>query len=151
MSGEATIRARLRGDVGKFSLDATFETPAQGLTALFGPSGCGKTTLLRCAAGLQKMTDGFFAIGNEVWQDGTHFLPPYRRPIGFVFQEASLFAHMSVRRNLLYGQKRAVAGGAALGVQFDEVVSLMGIEKLLERSPLRLSGGERQRVAIGRA
>ncbi len=151
MSSEGLIRARLCGNVGKFSLNATFETPAQGLTALFGPSGCGKTTVLRCAAGLQNMANGFFSVGDEIWQDGSHFLPPYRRPIGFVFQEASLFAHMSVRRNLLYGQRRAVAGGAALGVQFEEVVALLGIEALLERSPLRLSGGERQRVAVGRA
>jgi molybdate transport system ATP-binding protein len=148
-TGRGMIRARLRGSVGKFALDAIFETPAKGLTALFGPSGCGKTTVLRCAAGLQKMADGYFAVGDEVWQDGAHFLPPYQRPIGFVFQEASLFAHMSVRRNLLYGQRRAVPDG--VGVRFDDVVGLLGIEALLDRSPLRLSGGERQRVAVGRA
>jgi molybdate transport system ATP-binding protein len=146
-----TIRAVFQGKLGKFSLDVAFDTPAKGLTALFGPSGCGKTTVLRCAAGLQRMPGGFFAVGDDIWQDGAHFLPPYRRPIGFVFQEASLFAHMSVRRNLLYGQKRAGAEGTTLRVQFDEVVDLLGIEKLLERSPLRLSGGERQRVAVGRA
>jgi molybdate transport system ATP-binding protein len=97
------------------------------------------------------MANGYFSVDGEVWQDGLQFWPPYRRAIGYVFQEASLFAHMSVRRNLLYGHRRAVAKSTAAKVRFDEVVSLLGIEQLLERSPLRLSGGERQRVAVGRA
>jgi molybdate transport system ATP-binding protein len=151
MSSAGIIRGRFHGTVGKFQLDAAFEAPARGFTALFGPSGCGKTTVLRCAAGLLRLTDGYFSIEDEVWQDGSIFRPPYRRAIGYVFQEASLFAHMSVRRNLLYGQRRAVAAGAETKIQFDEVANLLGIEHLLERLPLRLSGGERQRVALGRA
>jgi molybdate transport system ATP-binding protein len=141
-----TIRVALRGRLGKFALDAAFETPAIGVTALFGPSGCGKTTILRCIAGLQRL-DGTCAIGGDVWQDATRFLPTHRRPIGYVFQEPSLFPHLSVRRNLLYGAE----GSAGNGITFDAVISLLGIEPLLDRAPRHLSGGERQRVAIGRA
>jgi molybdate transport system ATP-binding protein len=86
-----------------------------------------------------------------VWQDGAQFRPAHRRPIGVVFQEASLFAHLSVRRNLLYGQRRAIAEGANEEIRFDDVIELLGITHLLERSTRDLSGGERQRVAIGRA
>jgi molybdate transport system ATP-binding protein len=143
--------ARFRGSIGAFELDAAFETPMRGVTALFGPSGCGKTTVLRCVAGLQMLPDGYLSIGGEIWQDGAAFRPPWERSVGYVFQEASLFAHLSVRRNLLYGQRRAVRRGAGEAIRFDEVVSLLGIEPLLERAPLHLSGGERQRVAVGRA
>ena len=123
----------------------------QGVTALFGPSGCGKTTVLRCVAGLQMLRDGYLSIGGEVWQDGAAFRPPYERSVGYVFQEASLFPHLSVRGNLLYGHRRALRRGAEEVTRFDDVVALLGIEGLLDRSPLRLSGGERQRVAVGRA
>ena len=123
----------------------------RGVTALFGPSGCGKTTLLRCVAGLQQLTDGYLSIGGEVWQDGADFRPPYERSVGYVFQEASLFPHLSVRRNLLYGHRRAMRRGAEEATRFDDVVALLGMQGLLDRSPLHLSGGERQRVAVGRA
>ncbi len=151
MSLDGTIRARFRGQLGTFALDAAFETPMRGFTALFGPSGCGKTTMLRCAAGLQRLADGYFALGADVWQDGAQFRPPHARPVGVVFQEASLFAHMSVRRNLLFGYQRAAAHGSEQHIRFDDVVDLLGIARLLERSPRDLSGGERQRVAVGRA
>ena len=99
MSSEdsAPIVARFRGTLGAFALDAGFEAPMQGVTALFGPSGCGKTTVLRCVAGLQMLRDGYLSIGGEVWQDGAAFRPPYERSVGYVFQEASLFPHLSVR------------------------------------------------------
>jgi molybdate transport system ATP-binding protein len=153
MTGEAADRvvARFRGRLGRFALDAAFDAPMQGVIALFGPSGCGKTTVLRCIAGLQALADGHLSIGGETWQDGASFRPPHERAIGYVFQEASLFPHLSVRRNLLYGQRRALRRGARQATRFDEVVGLLGIEGLLERAPLHLSGGERQRVAIGRA
>jgi molybdate transport system ATP-binding protein len=151
MNPSETIRGRFRGKLGAFTLDAAFETQARGLTALFGPSGCGKTTLLRCAAGLERFADGYFALGEDVWQDAAEFRPAHRRPIGVVFQEASLFSHLSVRRNLLYGQRRALAQGAHAEIRFDDVIELLGITHLLERSTRDLSGGERQRVAIGRA
>ena len=84
----------------------------RGVTGLFGPSGCGKTTVLRCVAGLQMLREGYLSIGGEVWQDGAAFRPPYQRSVGYVFQEASLFPHLSVRRNLLYGHRRAMRRGA---------------------------------------
>lgn len=134
------------GELGAFSLDAAFNVPATGVTAIFGPSGCGKTTVARCIAGLQCL-QGACTIDGDVWQDHAHFRPPHQRPIGYVFQEASLFPHLTVRRNLLYGSPRA----AAAAITFDEVVDLLGVTWLLDRSPHHLSGGERQRVAIGRA
>jgi len=148
---DGVIKARFRGQLGAFGLDASFETPAQGLTALFGPSGCGKTTVLRCVAGLQRFADGYFSLRSDVWQDETQFRSAYERPIGVVFQEASLFAHLSVRRNLLFGYRRTVARGSQPEIRFDDVVELLGIGSMLERSSLDLSGGERQRVALGRA
>ena len=151
MSEAPRLSARFRGRLGGFALEVGFEAPARGVTALFGPSGCGKTTVLRCVAGLQRLAEGYFALDGEVWQDGAGFRPPHRRPIGYVFQEASLFAHLRVRANLLYGHRRVVGRGAPEAIGFDEVVGLLGLEPLLERAPLHLSGGERQRVAVGRA
>ena len=150
MTAASTIAAQFRGSVGSFALDAAFTAPTQGLTALFGASGSGKTTILRCIAGLQRLP-GRFALGAEVWQDERTFRPAHRRPIGYVFQESSLFPHLSVRENLLYGQTRAVRGGAAVSIREDDVVGFLGLERLLERAPAHLSGGERQRVAVGRA
>jgi molybdate transport system ATP-binding protein len=150
-SNRAAITARFRGALGAFALDVAFEAPMQGVTALFGPSGSGKTTVLRCVAGLQMLRDGYLSVGDEIWQAGSALRPPYERAVGYVFQEASLFSHLSVRRNLLYGHRRALRRGSKEATRFDEVVALLGIEPLLERAPLRLSGGERQRVAIGRA
>jgi molybdate transport system ATP-binding protein len=152
MSEGETIRAAFKGALGKFTLDAGFTAPAKGVTALFGPSGCGKTTVLRCVAGLLRLPDGMCVVGGEVWQDREGaFLPTHKRPLGYVFQEASLFAHLSVRRNLLFGAPRGEGGARRGGVRFDEVVELLGITGLLDRAPGKLSGGERQRVAIGRA
>ena len=151
MSAPHTIRAEFRGTVGKFALDAGFTAPAKGVTALFGPSGCGKTTVLRCIAGLLRV-DGVCEIDGEVWQDQNGaFLPTHKRPLGYVFQEASLFQHLSVRRNLLFGAPRHDSEATKSGIVFDEVTDLLGITPLLDRSPRNLSGGERQRVAIGRA
>jgi molybdate transport system ATP-binding protein len=151
MSEANTIRAAFRGELGRFLLDASFSVPATGVTALFGPSGCGKTAVLRCIAGLQHLTDGFCAVDSDVWQDRAAFRRPHERPIGYVFQEASLFPHLSVRRNLLYGAPRREPTSASESIAFDEVSELLGLGTLLDRSPQNLSGGERQRVAIGRA
>jgi len=150
MSAEHAIRAEFRGRLGAFELDASFSAPAKGVTALFGPSGCGKTTVLRCIAGLNRLAEGFCEIDGQVWQDGERiFLPTHKRPLGYVFQEASLFPHLSVRKNLMFGAPRGERRRKA--VAFDEVVDLLGVTPLLDRSPRNLSGGERQRVAIGRA
>ncbi len=147
-----TIRAEFKGRIGKFSLDAGFTAPSKGVTALFGPSGCGKTTVLRCIAGLLRMNDGVCEIDGDVWQDrGGTFLPTHKRPLGYVFQEASLFPHLSVRRNLAFGAPRQSDRATRETIAFDEVVDLLGVRPLLDRSPRNLSGGERQRIAIGRA
>ncbi len=146
------IAVDLSGKLGAFSLDIAFEVPARGVTALFGPSGCGKTTVLRCLAGLQRLA-GRVQIRDELWQDGVSdfFLPPHRRHVGYVFQEASLFAHLSVRDNLLFGARRVSRKGHGNGPRLDDIVDLLGIGGLLDRAPATLSGGERQRVAVGRA
>jgi len=148
----ATIDAAFAGQLGRFQLDVGFQVPMRGITALFGPSGCGKTTILRCIAGLQRLP-GRLALGTETWQDCDRgvFLHPHRRPVGYVFQEASLFDHLSVRRNLTYGARRARDGDGGAALDFGQVVELLGIGPLLDRAPAALSGGERQRVAIGRA
>ena len=151
MTRSRGIAAAFRGTLGAFTLDAVFEAPASGITGLFGPSGCGKSSVLRCLAGLTRLPSSRCVVEGETWQDETTFLPTWRRPVGYVFQEASLFPHLSVRRNLLYGANGATPPEAPEAVGFDEVVDLLGLDGLLQRSPRNLSGGERQRVAIGRA
>jgi molybdate transport system ATP-binding protein len=130
-----------------FALNVDLQLPGRGVTALFGPSGCGKTTLLRCIAGLEHAS-GSLMVNEHLWQDATHFVPTHQRAIGYVFQEASLFPHLSVRGNLQYGMKRASSNGNAA---IDPIIDLLGIRALLDRKPDGLSGGERQRVAIARA
>ena len=149
MSSE--IRAKFRVDRKDFSLDLDLTLPGRGVSALFGPSGSGKTTCLRAMAGLERAPDGLFALGDTVWQNEANgiFVPTHRRALGMVFQEASLFAHLSVRRNMEFGQKRALTATSAFTLS--EVSELLGIGHLLERMPVQLSGGERQRVAIARA
>jgi len=144
-----TIDAKFVADKGDFRMDVDLKLPSKGVTALFGPSGCGKTTLLRAIAGLERYAGGYLDIAGNVWQSGTVFVPPHKRNLGYVFQEASLFEHLSVRGNLEYGVKRASQTGHA--VALDGAIDLLGIGALLERKPGTLSGGERQRVAIARA
>ncbi len=145
------IQAAFRGSLGHFTLDASFVVPARGVTAIFGASGSGKTTVARCLAGLHCLPGSFCAIDGEIWQDETTFRKTHQRPIGYVFQEASLFSHLTVKRNLLYGAPKDVRTSNHDGIGFDEVIELLGVARLLDRSPHNLSGGERQRVAIGRA
>lgn len=148
----AELQADLRLRYAGFELEVALRLPGSGVTVLFGPSGCGKTTVLRALAGLER-AQGRVAINGDVWQDDAlgrkAFVPTHQRAIGYVFQEASLFAHMDVRRNLHYGCRRVPQ--AAQQVGFDETIELLGIAHLLDRRPDRLSGGERQRVAIARA
>ncbi|WPP01837.1 molybdenum ABC transporter ATP-binding protein [Pseudomonas sp. HR96] len=145
------IKARLQLKYPGFSLDLDLRLPGRGVSALFGPSGSGKTTVLRCLAGLVKAPQAYVQINGEVWQDSQAgvFVPPHKRPIGYVFQEASLFAHLSVRKNLEYGWQRIST--AERRVQLQSACELLGISALLDRQPLHLSGGERQRVGIARA
>ncbi len=147
-TARGTIDFAFQGRLGGFTLDVAVCVPASGVTALFGPSGCGKTTILRCIAGLHRIDQGHCRVDGDVWQSGALFRPTHRRPVGYVFQEASLFAHLSVRQNLLYGAPSRLADHV---VGLDEVVALLGLGALLGRAPAKLSGGERQRVAIGRA
>ncbi len=147
------VRARVAFGSGSdaFTLDVGLPLPGAGITALFGPSGCGKTTLLRAVAGLVRPQPGRVVVGDQMWQDDAAgvWLPTHRRALGYVFQEASLFAHLSVQGNLDFGLKRVPA--AERRIALDQVIELLGIGHLLARRPSQLSGGERQRVAIARA
>ncbi|MES3009715.1 MAG: molybdenum ABC transporter ATP-binding protein [Pseudomonadota bacterium] len=144
------VKARFKLDYTGFSLDVDLVLPGTGVTALFGHSGSGKTTVLRLIAGLEKSAHGHLEVNGEVWQDGKRlFLPTHQRNLGYVFQEASLFAHLNVQRNLAYGMNRVPP--AQRQVSLDQAVELLGIGHLLQRLPETLSGGERQRVAIARA
>lgn len=132
-----------------FRLDVELSLPGSGVTSLFGPSGCGKTSLLRAIAGLDRHPGGHLAFAGETWQDDNLFLPPHRRPLGYVFQEPSLFEHLDVRGNIAFGTKRIPA--AKRRVSMDQAIELLDVGRLLDRKPVSLSGGERQRVAIARA
>ncbi|MDB5591578.1 molybdenum ABC transporter ATP-binding protein [Enterovirga sp.] len=135
---------------GDFHLSASFSAPA-GVTALFGRSGSGKTTLVNVIGGLLRPRSGRVVLGNATLLDTERgiFVPPHRRRIGYVFQEARLFPHLSVRQNLAFG--RWFAPRHEGGLATEAVVALLGLAPLLGRRPGGLSGGERQRVAIGRA
>lgn len=148
MSAKDKIQVFFADKLGDLQLDVAFDAPSRGVTALYGPSGCGKTTILRCIAGLHRAHAGKCIIGDDVWQSENYFRPVHSRPIGYVFQEASLFPHLRVADNLLFG---APKGLDRRSDEFAKVVSLLGVDRLLDRAPHNLSGGERQRVAIGRA
>jgi len=147
----SAIHARINVAYPDYSLDVDLELPGQGITALFGPSGTGKTTFLRAMAGLETTKDSRIEVGGEVWQDDARglFLPPYRRPLGFVFQNVHLFDHLDIRRNLEFGMRRVPA--AKRTIPLDCAIELLGIGHLMTREPCTLSGGERQRVGIARA
>ncbi len=144
-----SIHARFNLSRGDFTLNAELQVPSSGITAIYGPSGCGKTTLLRAVAGLESCANGFFSLENEIWQDESRYLHPHQRSIGYVFQEANLFPHLSVTGNLEYGLKRTPTSRQKLG--FNQVIEMLGVGPFLQRRPMHLSGGERQRVAIARA
>ncbi len=134
-----------------FSLSVKIDIERIGITSLFGPSGSGKTTLINMIAGLVQPDRGRIAAGDRVLFDSDRQvdLPPEKRRLGYVFQDARLFPHMTTARNLGYGMNLLAAGDRRLG--FDDVVDLLDLAHLLRRRPHELSGGERQRVAIGRA
>jgi len=145
------IIARFQLDYGAFQLAVDLSLPGSGITVLFGHSGSGKTTLLRCIAGLQQAQQGYLEINSTIWQDSARnvFLPTHKRSLGYVFQEANLFAHLTVENNLQFGLKRI--GKPSNTADLQHILELLGIGHLLKRMPDRLSGGERQRVAIARA
>ncbi len=145
-----TVSVRLQHSFGGFGLDVAFEAPA-GITVLFGRSGSGKTTIINAVAGLLTPDAGRIAIDGWVMLDteARVALPVHRRRLGYIFQDARLFPHLSVRQNLLFGQ--FFAPKSAPRADMGRVVEMLGIGPLLGRRPAMLSGGERQRVAIGRA
>ena len=137
-----------------FALDVTLDLPGRGVTALYGPSGSGKTSCLRVFAGLTRTDPTYKAtlrINGEVWQDDQRrlFVPAHQRALGYVFQDAKLFAHLNVAQNIGFGRARIAPQDQRVSV--DQAVALLGIGPLMQRAPETLSGGERQRVAIARA
>jgi molybdate transport system ATP-binding protein len=151
MSPEEGLRIRLRLARPDFALHVDLDLPSTGITVLYGASGSGKTSLLRCVAGLERPTDALVRVGRDLWQDDASgvYVPTWQRDLGYVFQEASLFEHLSVQENLSYGLKRSKKQGAAQALL--RAIELLGIGHLTHRHPGSLSGGERQRVAIARA
>ncbi|REG86932.1 molybdenum ABC transporter ATP-binding protein [Marinomonas pollencensis] len=145
---ELTIRINKKHSEA-FSLTVDLLLPNRGVSALFGRSGSGKTTLLRCVAGLEKSEDGEIKLNGKSWQSANYWLPAHKRPIGYVFQEASLFPHLTAKGNLDFAIKRADSKRKV--IDYADVIDLMGIAPLLEKYPHQLSGGERQRIAIARA
>ncbi|RAI69311.1 molybdenum ABC transporter ATP-binding protein [Pseudomonas fluorescens] len=145
------IQMRLTLRYSGFALDVDLQLPGRGVTALYGHSGSGKTTCLRCIAGLERADHGFIQVNDEVWQDSENkvFVAPHKRALGYVFQEASLFPHLSVLANLEFGLKRIPKPQRR--VDMAHATELLGISHLLDRHPQHLSGGERQRVGIARA
>jgi molybdate transport system ATP-binding protein len=146
------LRVELRKRRGDFALDVTFSAPTPGVTALFGRSGCGKSTLISLIAGLLHPDGGRIVVDDDVLYDGERHMSvdARHRRMGVVFQDARLFPHLSARGNLQYGARR-LSRGVAITAVFDDVVNLLGLEKLIDRRPHELSGGEKQRVALGRA
>ncbi len=145
-----TISVEIRERLGDFQLDAKFASSGR-LTALFGPSGSGKSSVINFIAGLIKASDGKAAVDGRVLFDSDKGInvPRHKRRIGYVFQEARLFPHLSVRQNLAYGRWFAPAEDRSMGSK--GVIDLLGLGQILDRMPNLLSGGEKQRVAIGRA
>ena len=138
----------IRLTLGAFGLAVAQDFTLSGVTGLFGPSGSGKSTLLRVIAGLETHAVGRVAMNGEVWQEGDRQLPPHRRGVGYVFQDARLFPHLTVRGNLDYAFRRAQGLD---GPGMAEVTDALDLGPLLARRPAQISGGEQQRVAIGRA
>ena len=143
------LQVSIQKQLEAFALQVSFVLASHGITVLWGASGSGKTTLLQCLAGLLRPDAGRIACREAVWFDAERgvCLAPERRRLGYVFQDVRLFPHLSVRSNMLFG--RRFRGPS--GVSFEDVVALLGLGRLLHRTPSDLSRGEKQRVAVGRA
>ena len=143
------LQVSIQKQLEAFALQVSFVLASHGITVLWGASGSGKTTLLQCLAGLLRPDAGRIACREAVWFDAERgvCLAPERRRLGYVFQDVRLFPHLSGRSNMLFG--RRFRGPS--GVSFEDVVGLLGLGRLLHRTPSDLSGGEKQRVAVGRA
>ena len=143
------LQVSIQKQLEAFALQVSFVLASHGITVLWGASGSGKTTLLQCLAGLLRPDAGRIACREAVWFDAERgvCLAPERRRLGYVFQDVRLFPHLSVRSNMLFG--RRFRGPSR--VASDDGVALLGLGRLLHRTPSDLSGGEKQRVAVGRA
>ena len=143
-----TIDIRLTLPRADFTLSVDLQLPGHGITVIYGASGSGKSSLLRAVAGLERPNGARITVGQTCWHDDEAgvYLPTWRRPIGYVFQEASLLPHLNVRQNLCYGLP---PGQDESGLEAS--IDLLALGPLMQRSVHALSGGERQRVAIGRA
>ena len=144
-----SLKAHIRFERPGFHLSVDVHCPNNSITVVFGASGSGKTTLLRSIAGLDAHAGNRIQVGDAIWQDATQVMPVYHRSVGFAFQDARLFPHLTVAGNVQFGMKRS--GMDPNGYHFTQVSQLTGIEFLLDRFPDSLSGGEKQRVAIARA
>jgi molybdate transport system ATP-binding protein len=147
MPASNSIHARFKVKRPAFTLDVDLRLPGRGITVLQGSSGSGKTTFLRCMAGLEQPDEGVLQVNGQVWQSPKLFVPTYKRPIGYVFQEDSLFDHLTAKDNVLFGCR------ARTNIPDDlmPLIEILGISHLMKRYPEELSGGERQRVSIARA
>jgi len=150
-SGVLDLNIRL--NQGEFSLNVCELLPLDGVTAVFGRSGSGKTSLLRCIAGFEKGL-GHIKFKEHCWFDSAskQFIPPHMRGVGYMFQNAGLFPHLNVAKNLRYAEQRATGADNDIPqvVDFEKVVAAFALSELLDRAPLQLSGGEAQRVALAR-
>ncbi len=144
-----SISGSFSAQLGEFRLDAVFEFPDSGITAIYGPSGSGKTSLLRAIAGLDRHAGSELRVSGECWQNSTTFVPAHQRPVAYVFQQANLFEHLSVQANIEYGWRRLKPDMRRISLP--RVMDLLDLHSLARRRTTTLSGGERQRVAIARA
>lgn len=149
MNSTSNLYAQLNWQREAFQLDIKLHTPAEGITFVFGASGSGKTTLLRALAGLEKIPFGRVVFKEQTWQTDRSFVPAHKRPIAYVFQEASLLPHLNVDENIRYGWRRVPPSRRR--IVLSDAVEWMGIGPLLKRHSHQLSGGQKQRVAIARA
>jgi molybdate transport system ATP-binding protein len=140
------IQLDFRLQQGGFTLELEADL-TERVTVLFGPSGAGKTTILEAIAGLRQPLSGVIALhGRRLFDAAARIdLPPHQRHVGYVSQDVSLFPHLNVRRNVLYGRRH---GGK---LTLDAVAAMLEIGALLDRGVTGLSGGEKQRVALARA
>ena len=146
------LNIQLNHQYDAFKLALNLALPNTGITVVMGPSGAGKTTLLRSIAGLVDTQQANISLNGAVWQNATFSLPTHARGVGYVFQEARLFPHLSVWKNIQYGQKRGQASNTVFNAKLlDDLLQSLEITHLLARKPAELSGGEKQRVAIARA